>query len=62
MRYYYVQSISGFWFVVKSSDLVDARRTGVEEFGRGRVDLVREATDDEIDCYINNKGREAMGG
>ena len=59
IKNYFVKSYSG-WFVVKCRTKRNARSVGVEEFGRGMVNEVREATQNEVDSFVYLKGEEAM--
>ena len=43
------------WFVVRCKTKRQARTVAVEEFGRGRVKSVREATQEDVDAYLRAK-------
>ena len=51
MKIYYVAS-PGNWILVKAANKRAARSAGVNEYGRGRVAEVREATSEEVAYYL----------
>jgi hypothetical protein len=55
VKYYMVESEWG-WFVVKAKTRRLAKTEGVNEWGRGTVVRVREATDAEAKSYELQKG------
>jgi len=59
MKNYYCESNNG-WFVVKTNNKRTARSVAVQEFGRGRVSEVREATKDETQYFVSAKGERAL--
>jgi hypothetical protein len=57
-RNYYVEGTG--WFVVSTANKKRAHSIGVEEYGRGNVRCVREATQDETESFISQKGKDAL--
>ncbi len=51
---YYVDG--GQWFICRALNAQKARMVGVREFGRGQVNEVHRATDEEVDEYLRWKG------
>ena len=60
-RVYYVEGLNG-WFCVTSSNAKNAKREGIEEFGRGGVKSVRLATEKEVEYFVGLKGASAIRG
>lgn len=54
-RFWYVDGCGGGWFVVCARTKREARRCGVEEYGRGHTKEVHEASDDEVNEYCRWK-------
>lgn len=54
MRDYYVKGLG--WFVCRAKNKRIARKAGVEEFGSGNINEVREATKGEVESYLFQKG------
>jgi len=48
------------WFIVNTRTKRQAYSEGVEEFGRGGVDSVSKATDEEIHFFKSQKGDDAV--
>ena len=48
------------WFVVKVPTKRNAYSEGVKEWGRGGVDKVERATQEDIDYFKNLKGEDAL--
>ncbi len=55
MKIFYVEGYLG-WFVIFARTHAAARKSGVDEYGRGLVKSVRLATLKDIDKYRNLKG------
>lgn len=60
VRYYYVENLRGFWFVVNAATKRKAYSIGVSEFGRGMVRYVRVAIQDEIDNFVTLNGENML--
>ncbi len=60
MKNYYVEGNG--WFVTTADSKRKAYSEGVSEFGRGCVRCVREATQDETDRYVSQRGKGALTG
>lgn len=58
MKNYYVEGTG--WFVVSARNKREARSVGVDEFGRGNVRFVREASQDEVEDFVSQKGKDAL--
>ena len=48
------------WFVVRTNNKRRAREIGVLEYGRGNLKDVREATKAEVECFVSQKGQDAL--
>lgn len=58
MKNYYVEGQG--WFVVSVANKKRARSVGVSEYGRGNTRCVREATKDETESFVAQKGKVAL--
>lgn len=56
---YKVESF-GYWFIVNAPNKKKAYSEGVKEYGRGRVQKVSVAKDNDMRIYIRDKGVKAI--
>ena len=56
---YRIDSGAG-WIVVDTNNKRIAHKEGVKEFGRGGINSIARATQEDIDYFINLKGEDAV--
>lgn len=61
LKTYYIESYSS-WYLIKAQNARIAKSHGVQEYGRGLVKLVREASMAEIEYFIHLKGEIGHAG
>ena len=57
MKYYYIESFGGSWFIVKCKNKSIARKEGIYDFGKNYLKDVRIASENEIEYFESIKGK-----